>query len=191
VGAFASDSLGLLSGIVPNEGFSSVPTCTYPRAAKVAPASKRGRTCAKPKRRGKAGKRGKRGKRRCGKRKRPAGRAAASPASAQPAAPSPDQLVQLAGARLELLGPGGGVVSVGDQTVQAPALGYSCAVVGGTGCSDSGQLLPATPGASYVAEFDVRLAPPPGESWVRVPPGCSIARAPVCSLRSGTVSPKL
>lgn len=183
VGAFASDSLGALSGIVPHVGYSAVPTCSYPRTA--AAHVKRGRkACTKA--RGKVGKRqkGKRGKKRCAKRKK----RVASRSAAAYAAPS---LAELLNARLELLGPGGGVVAVGDATVRAPSAGYSCPVGLSAACADSGRLQPAVPGVQYTPAFSVSLAPPPGESWTTRPPSCSQGRVPACDLRSPSVSPKL
>jgi hypothetical protein len=183
VGAFASDSLGALSG-PPQVGYSAVPTCQYPKAAKGnASAKGRRKACRKKKA---SGKRGKRGKRRCGKRKKRAG----ARRFAQLAVTTPP-LVDLVDARLELLSASGAVTSVGTQTMQAPSLGYSCTVVGGTGCADSGRLMPAIPGASYTPEFTVRVEPPAGESWISRPAGCSAGPVPACALRSGAVSPEL
>jgi hypothetical protein len=180
VGAFASDSLGALSG-PPHVGYSAVPTCQYPKAKGNDPAKGgRKKACRKPKAAGK------RGKKRCGKRKkRPGARSVAVRAAPSPLAP-----VDLIAARLELLGPLG-VTSVGQQTMQAPALGYSCTVGVGTACGDTGRLMPAIPGATYTPEFKVRVEPPAGETWISRPPGCSSAPVPECVLRSGSVVPEL
>ena len=46
----------------------------------------------------------------------------------------------------------------------------------------------ATP---YTAEFRLRLAPPAGESWISVPPGCTAGAVPSCVLSSATVTPQI
>jgi hypothetical protein len=75
--------------------------------------------------------------------------------------------------------------------MQAPPVGYSCTVGVGVGCADSGRLLPAIPGVTYVAEFTVRVAPPAGESWTTRPAGCGAGPVPACELRSASVTPDL
>jgi hypothetical protein len=186
VGAFASDSLGALSG-PPNVGYSAVPTCHYPATSKSGAPKKGRKACRKHK-----AKRGKRGKKRCGRKKKQGARRGA--AAEFVASPANVPLAEILSARLELLGPAGNVTSVGEQTMQAPALGYSCTVgvgIGATTCKDTGRLLPAIPGSDYTAEFSVRVEPPAGEAWTTRPAGCSPAPVPACELRSATVSPKL
>jgi hypothetical protein len=197
VGAFASDSLGALSG-PPQVGYSAVPSCAYRQDAKRGAPAKQGRkkSCRKRKGKGK-GRAGKRAKRRCAKKKRKKPKkkrkqkGTPARAAATLAAPAPVDLVDLAAARLLLLGPSGGVTSVGEETMQAPPVGYSCTVGVGVGCADSGRLLPAIPGVTYVAEFTVRVAPPAGESWTTRPAGCGAGPVPACELRSASVTPDL
>ena len=181
VGAFASDSLGALSGL-PNVGYSAVPTCHYPAAQKSGAAKGRKKACRKRKRAAK------RGKRRCGRKKKKGARRAA----ALLAAPASVPLAEILSARLALLGPSGNVTSLGEQTMDAPALGYSCTVgAGASSCADTGRLLPAIPGSAYTAEFTVEVEPPAGEAWITRPAGCSPGPVPACELRSATVSPEL
>jgi hypothetical protein len=181
VGAKASDSLGALSG-PPQVGYSAVPQCTYAAGAG-------GPKGAKGKRKGcRKGKRAGKGKRRCKKARR---RSVAYATPARAVAPELPRLAVLDHARLELLGPSGEVTSVAGRTMAAPPIGYSCALSVGTPCSDSGRLVPALPGVSYVAEFGLRLAPPPGESWVSRPAGCTDGLVATCALRSGAVSPQI
>jgi hypothetical protein len=187
VGAKASDSLGALSG-PPQVGYSSVPTCTYPKkqAGSGSAANKKRRACRKAKKPGARALAAKRGGRKC-KRPKRKGRAAPAPAAraSNPAAALLDH------ARLELLGPAGNVNSVGEQTMAAPVMGYTCTLTLGAICSDSGRLLPAVPGVPYVAQFSLRLAPPAGESWIKRPTGCSAGAVSECALESAPATPEL
>ena len=67
-------------------------------------------------------------------------------------------------ARLLLLGPLGEISSAGEQTMAAAGVGYSCILSLGAACSDSGRLLPAIPGVTYVAEFSLRLGAAAGRA---------------------------
>jgi hypothetical protein len=184
VGAFASDSLGALSG-PPQVGYSAVPTCHYPAAQKSGASKGRKKACRKHKRAAK------RGKRRCGRKKR---KKSTARAAAELAAPANVSLAEILSARLALLGPSGNVTSLGEQTMDAPALGYSCTVgvgIAASSCADTGRLLPAIPGSDYTAEFTVQVEPPAGEAWITRPAGCSPGPVPACELHSATVSPEI
>ncbi len=184
VGAKASDSLGALSG-PPQVGYSSVPVCSYAPRAGAGNTAKQKRACRKAKKRGQKRRGCKRPKRRAG-----TGSHAAAAGSGRAAAVSAPALLDQA--RLLLLGPSGEVTSTGEQTMAAAGVGYSCALSLGAGCSDSGRLLPAIPGVTYVAEFSLRLAPPPGERWTQRPAAvCSQGTVAECALRAPPVSPQL
>ncbi len=185
VGAKASDSLGALSG-PPQVGYSSVPVCSYPPRAGAGNTAKKKRACRKAKKRGGKKRRGcKRAKRRAGP-----DRLAAVAGDGRAAAASVPALLDQA--RLLLLGPLGEISSAGEQTMAAAGMGYSCILSLGAACSDSGRLLPAIPGVTYVAEFSLQLAPPPGELWAKRPAAvCSQGTVAECTLRAPPVSPQL
>lgn len=185
VGAKASDSLGGLSG-PPQVGYSSVPVCSYPPRAGAGNTAKQKRACRKAKKRGAKKRRGcKRPKRRAG-----ADRHAAVAGDGRAAAVSAPALLDQA--QLLLLGPLGEVSSAGEQTMAAAGVGYSCTLTLGAGCSDSGRLLPAIPGVTYVAQFSLHLSPPGGERWTQRPAAaCSEGTVAACTLRSAPVSPQL
>ena len=187
VGAKASDSLGGLSG-PPQVGYSSVSACSYPPKGGAGNPAKPKRACHKgKKKRGAKKRRGcKRPKKKVGTR-RDAVKGAGSGTAAAVSAPA-----LLEQARLMLLDPLGGAASTGERTMASAGLGFSCALTLGAGCSDSGRLLPAVPGVTYVAEFSLRLEPPPGEHWTQRPAaGCSQGAVAVCALRAAPVSPQL
>ena len=179
VGTNASHVIGALSG-TPRVGFSATPTCHYATLSGTAGSGTAGakaaaKACKK--------KKTKRAKARCKAKKRKARPRAAA------AAVGPSALLDLA--KLDLLAPLG-VQIPGQETLASLGLGgYTCLLSLNANCSDSGQLEPAVPYASYLAQFSMRLTPPPGEHWVSAPPACSAAAVLTCLLSSEAVTPTL
>lgn len=180
VTADASNTVGALSG-TPRVGFASNPVCRYAAApaASAAAGGVKGAKACKAKGKGKTRQKARRCKR---KKRKLASRAAASPVGV-PA------LLDLA--KLQLLAPLG-VTVPGEETLASLGVGgYTCILGAGANCSDHGQLEPAIPFLSYSSQFSMRLTPPPGETWLSKPPGCTGAGAVQCVLTSASVSPTL
>ena len=179
VGATASRVIGALSG-TPRVGFSATPVCRY---ATVAGTAGSGTAGAKAAAKACKKKKTKRARARCRAKKRKARPRAATAAVGAPA------LLDLA--KLDLLAPLG-VQIPGQETLASLGLGgYTCLLKLNANCSDSGQLEPAVPLVSYLAQFSMRLTPPPGEHWVSAPPACNAAAALTCLLKSEAVTPTL